>query len=343
MTSPKLKYLVKISSLIPGDIILTSSKTLTSKSIRLSTMSEFSHVMLHIGDGSCMHADGDGVHPLNLQRLLLDEDNTAVVLRLKNPEKHQLAIAFACNYVQIDTGKSYSKREAVKSKILRNSQTKQRENRQFCSRLVAQAYDLGGIRLVNNPDYCFPSDFVSSPLLEFVDECIEAATDEQIEFATSDSPLDIQKAIFNEIMSFARNLFDTDIQNFHEIEAALNIKKNAAIEKQLAIKIKETGFLDFGDIDVEKNPWRYNGIILMEAINIDESTKLETAKRELKLALSDIEKYTSMATHYTHRYHHTGFKYDEQMSELWKKMLFINTGRKIAAEYVINILSKKGI
>ncbi|ACY34314.1 hypothetical protein CtCNB1_3568 [Comamonas thiooxydans] len=144
-------------------------------------------------------------------------------------------------------------------------------------------------------------------------------------------------------MSFARNLFDTDIQNFHEIEAALNIKKNAAIEKQLAIKIKETGFLDFGDIDVEKNPWRYNGIILMEAINIDESTKLETAKRELKLALSDIEKYTSMATHYTHRYHHTGFKYDEQMSELWKKMLFINTGRKIAAEYVINILSKKGI
>ncbi|WCM87373.1 YiiX/YebB-like N1pC/P60 family cysteine hydrolase [Acidovorax sp. NCPPB 3576] len=338
MTHPNPKYIINIDSLRPGDIILTSAKTVISKSIRIATKSDFSHVIFHVRDGSCMHADSGGVHPLNLQRFLLDEKNTAVVLRLKNYDQFQNAIAFACDFVYVDAGKSYSTREALFSKKLRSSKMQQRENRQFCSRLVAQAYAAAGINLVNNPDYCFPSDFSDSELLEFVDECIELASDEQIAFAISDSPLDLQKHMMNEIMAFARRLFDADVQSFPQIELALEDKNLAKLEGMLAKKIEETGFLSFGFIDVEKNPWRYNGQILMTAVNISDTKKLEAARRELKLAKSDVKKYEALTIHHYYRYMSNGFKYDEQFFELYKKMHFLHSARKIAADYVIDLL-----
>jgi len=340
MITPNVKYLINIDVLNPGDVILTSSSTGISKSIRLATNSEFSHVMLHVDNGMCMHADSDGVHSFNLQRLLLDSNNSAIVLRLKESEKFKEAITYACNIIQGETGKSYSKREAILSKVFKESNERKRENRQFCSRLIAQAYDASNVQIVANPDYCYPSDFLNSSLLEPVNDCIEIASDDDIEFANSDSPLDLQKRITNEIMSSARKLLGVDVQSFDEIENALNEKDKAKFEGKVADIVKASGYLEFGEIDVKKNAWRYNGTILMAAANIDDLEKLNTAKRELILAEKDIKKFSNLFDKYSNRYITHGFIYDKQLTELWHKMTTIHLARKKAAEYVIEKMIK---
>lgn len=134
--------------------------------------------MLCVDTGTVIDATGEGVHARNVQRILRDDKRAVHVLRLKQtPEPSD--VRAICEYVRQRIGTSYSKRE-VKT-VIGGSEIWSRK--QFCSRLVAQAYASHGYQLVDDPNYCSPDEILQSDLLEEVLDCTRPATSDDIERA----------------------------------------------------------------------------------------------------------------------------------------------------------------
>ncbi|TOJ75750.1 YiiX/YebB-like N1pC/P60 family cysteine hydrolase, partial [Vibrio parahaemolyticus] len=142
-------YVLEISKLRPGDIVFTreepsgksigeiKSKT-QSRMIRKHTKGNYSHVMLYVGSGSYIHATLEGVHAGSINRCIFESPLDVMVLRtVAEPYQIQEAIVYARNQI----GKEYDVKEAAGSVY---PQIKGKDNRQFCSRLVAQAYNEAG-------------------------------------------------------------------------------------------------------------------------------------------------------------------------------------------------------
>ena len=164
-------YVLEMERLLPGDIILTSQNSILSKTLCKITNSEFSHVILYIGNGCYIHSTSEGVHSGNIQRLLFENVTDCEVIRLRNRDIN--VIEKACVFAQRQVGRQYSKSEAIKSKIHRDKQTEATFERQFCSRLVAQAYGYTGINLVYNINYCYPIDIKKSGLIHSLKTALE--------------------------------------------------------------------------------------------------------------------------------------------------------------------------
>lgn len=62
-----------LSSVKPADIILSTTKSVSSTGIRVSTCSDYSHAILVLNNGMCIEAmPGTGVQPIPLARALKD-------------------------------------------------------------------------------------------------------------------------------------------------------------------------------------------------------------------------------------------------------------------------------
>ncbi|WP_176504533.1 YiiX/YebB-like N1pC/P60 family cysteine hydrolase [Cereibacter ovatus] len=130
-----------------ADVILTTSDEGISKFIRATTTSPISHAMLYVGHCSVIDATRDGVHSNNTQRLFFKEHNAVFVLRLKE-ELPAPAANEICRYVRERVGSEYGIIEAGRAW---KGLGKRGTSKQFCSRLVAQAYAKSGYNLVKTP------------------------------------------------------------------------------------------------------------------------------------------------------------------------------------------------
>ncbi|MEA3241984.1 MAG: YiiX/YebB-like N1pC/P60 family cysteine hydrolase, partial [Pseudomonadota bacterium] len=146
-------YVIDFERLEAGDIVLTSVKGITSKAIRLATNSDYSHVMLYVGSGIYVHADQKGVNQGNIRRLTFKSKENVRVWRISDKSVRR----DACIYARMQSGKKYSVLDAIKTKLPKILSIKN-TNRQFCSRLVAQAYEKAGIRIVGDSNNCTPHD-----------------------------------------------------------------------------------------------------------------------------------------------------------------------------------------
>lgn len=247
------KYILDTAFLEKGDIILTSVGELPSAGIRKITKSDYSHAILYVGGSSYIHSDLKGVHAGNPQRLLFDFPDRATVLRLSHLDK-DVVVENAIMYARRMVGTQYSKKEAAGSLVpkLRSDL----KNRQFCSRLVAQAFDQAGVGLVANPAYCTPQDIHKSQLLVEVQNCVRKASPEECKFAEKPNPLNIQTQITNQLFSDIRKLSGKDIQQHEQIAqyAVDHPEHDAAIVNAF----RTSGYLDIWKMDVEINPWRYD-------------------------------------------------------------------------------------
>lgn len=103
LRSVKRRYILEINKLQAGDIFLTTRNHIVSKTIRAFTSSDYPHAMLHVGDGSYIHSDGEGVHAGNVQRLLFADLNYVQVLRLRDGVDRKLVNA-ACTFARREVG-----------------------------------------------------------------------------------------------------------------------------------------------------------------------------------------------------------------------------------------------
>ncbi len=236
----------------PGDIILTTTSGLPSRVIRKVTKSDISHAMLYVQHCSVIHAFGDGVHSDNTQRILFDPDLAVHVLRLRSALPVQMAQEI-CEDVRSKVGTEYSKFEAMRAAT---GQGKTFSSRQFCSRLVAQAYEKFGYSLVKNPNYCTPEDLLESPaLIEIKNPTVEVTDEESDSWDKHPNTPQLMRETTNRLLSEARKL-GSDIQNISDLnEFLIRHPEHDSTVNQLYI---DSGYLDVWTFEFNKNPWHYD-------------------------------------------------------------------------------------
>ncbi|WP_316214828.1 YiiX/YebB-like N1pC/P60 family cysteine hydrolase [Bradyrhizobium sp. SZCCHNR2035] len=249
---------VKISKLQRGDIILTTTTAAVSKAIRWGTKSDISHAIICVQHRSVIDATSEGVHARNPQRLFFDDKCALHVLRLGAPPSAD-QIDQICRFAREKVGSEYSTREAVRSAIGGSDQW---TRKQFCSRLVAQAYASAGITLVGNPHYCSPADLAKSPVLTSVPDAVEQVSDEEVGSWTAhaDSSEVMRKAI-NTFLEGARTK-DKNIQTFEDVGPYLI--QHPAEDTFFSKLLESSGYLTVWQLNAERNRWQYEDALLAE-------------------------------------------------------------------------------
>ncbi|MFZ2285993.1 MAG: YiiX/YebB-like N1pC/P60 family cysteine hydrolase [Bacteroidales bacterium] len=240
------------SALQVGDIILTTTTDLLSKGIRKVTGSDISHALVYVESHSVIDATGDGVHSRNTQRLFWEDECAVHVLRLAEG-LNEAQSRRILNYVRGRIGTQYSKVEAARS-VLGGARSPSR--RQFCSRLVAQAYASAGVELVANPNYCAPEQLKSSTRLVAVQDAVQQVSNEEIKRwdGIHDTPQSMRDAT-NALLSGARakNVRIEDVNDIdHHLQA---MPGDDAYFTDLS---ERSGYLTVWVAERDKNIWQYD-------------------------------------------------------------------------------------
>ena len=242
---------IKVDSVEPGDIILTARPGKISKAIRAATNGESSHAMICVGDGSFIDSTGHSVQARNLQREVFEDNEQACHLRLKCPLDHE-ALKKIIDYARSEIGVRYSYQEARRLLV---ANSKPRLRGQFCSRLVARAYEHAGIRLVLDTDYCSPEDLRRSPHLKELSVEFEEVPDEEVSWMSNHkNPIQTTHDSQNAILNFARSI-DPKVENFSDLHALL--VRCPELDNVLTDALVNSGYLDIWKIEVRNHPWRY--------------------------------------------------------------------------------------
>lgn len=244
------------ASLKLGDIILTSSFSLVSKTIRAGIWSDISHALLYVQDHSVIDATRDGVHARNTQRLIMEDGCAVHVLRFDELTESQLQTV--CEYARQQVGTQYSVKEAVQTGLGRAGQ---QSKKQFCSRLVAQAYFAAGIRLVPNADFCSPKELRDSPLLRNMGDLTVQVSQDYLR--QSKSALDITKITAdatNAVLKGARRI-NPSIQSLSDVSQ--HLITNPKDDDVIADLYEASGYLLIWQVECERSPWQYE-VALME-------------------------------------------------------------------------------
>tara|TARA_R110001592_G_scaffold311518_1_gene586399 strand:+ start:1716 stop:2687 length:972 start_codon:yes stop_codon:yes gene_type:complete len=319
-------YILEMSLLKAGDIILTAQVGAISKAVRIATFGKFSHAILYVGHGSYIHSDGQGVQSDNIQRLLFEKETHAEVCRVLDTSYVNKAVMFARSQI----GTSYSVKEAARTK---NPVYKgEKLNRQFCSRLVAQSYEYSGLKLVKNVDYCTPKDLQKSSHTNSIHGCLRLASEKEVEFAMSDSPLQRQTEITNSILKFVRTLTGSDIQSFESLDQF--VIENPKHDWDVTSIVMNSGYLTLFDYELTQNPWRYDGQLFL-SLDIDEQYKIEMAELELESAEDQVQLYSHNYLMCQNVRAHLPLRYFEMKMDLYKKLINLMNKRIDAARFVI--------
>lgn len=323
----ELLYIIPISELEKGDILLTSENSATSKAVRKSTGSNFSHAILYVGSGSYIHSDANGVHSGNLQRLLFDASENVTVLRVKCDQE---TINQACIFARSKIGTTYSVRSAVNAKL--KASKRKNENRQFCSRLVAQAYEYAGVKLVDDASFCTPQEILESQSIQEVPGKVRKATDEEIKFANSENPIEKQSNITNEILSKVRKLTKKDIQSLEQITQY--VIENPVHDQQISKIYRDSGYLTMWEYEITKNAWRYDGRVFLN-LPLPINELIEMAKFEKDSAQERLGLYKHNLEQYFYINEIHKLEYSSIHFDLYKKLVENTLDNINAAEYVL--------
>ena len=240
------------SALREADVILSTTPQKPSKVIRLATRSDISHAMVCAGPYSVIEATRAGVHSRNTQRLFFHASGPLYLLRLRaTPASAQLSAI--SDFVRARVGTRYTIPEAVQAgagvKVTLS-------RKQFCSRLVAQAFSSAGIQLVSDPDYCSPEDLKNSPLLEAIDRATESV--DLGLFQNVENTLDVpayMASITNKALVRIRKL-EPSIEDINDTIRFL--RRHPEYDLRVHAAMKDTGFLDACRVEIGAKTWQYD-------------------------------------------------------------------------------------
>lgn len=242
-----------------GDIILTTTTDLLSKGIRKVTGSDISHALIYVESHSVIDATGYGVHSRNTQRLFWEDECAVHILRfaegLDDTQSRNIV-----NYVRGRIGTQYSKIEAARS-VLGGAKAPSR--RQFCSRLVAQAYASAGLNLVGDSNYCAPDHLKNSTRLIAVQGAVQYVSDEEIKSweGIHDTPQCMRDAT-NALLSGARTK-SASIEDVNDIDHHLQVTPGD--DAYFANLYERSGYLTVWVAECDKNRWQYDLQAMIDA------------------------------------------------------------------------------
>ena len=327
-------YSIDLNVMQPGDIVFTAEKSFISSAIRTFTGSDYSHVMLCVGYGSCIHADKKGgVHSFNVQRLLAESPEYLMVKRYApNLDREQLdAIEI---FVRRIIGTQYSMWDAVRAAPFLKSKWfsalkvdfNKPSSLQFCSRLVAEAYGSANIKLSENSFSCAPADIFTCGHLKAVDNAIVRVEKEDLEFARDKSrdKIHIQTIVTKTLLDKVRGIYGPSIQDLNDLEMASVLIEGA--DEVIAQITANSGYLDLWRNDIKANPWRYFQEYL-DAVQLTPEQRKALISREVGMAQRELKRHRQNLYNCTQSYNNHPTLTIGQRVELYKLLVELAKGR----------------
>lgn len=239
------------AKLRPGDVILTSDNSPISRAIRKASRSDISHAMIYVQSHSIIEADRSGVHARNIQRLHFPADRALYVLRPQpplSPAEVEAVVSSARNKI----GSQYTIAEAAQSISPIRAKA---GRRQFCSRLVGQAYADAGRVLGRNPNYLSPGDLLKCPGFERVDGATLGVYDDEAVWADQNDLTTVMAEATNAVLGDVRKL-DPGVQTFEDVVTLLVAKPHH--DGAVLTAYKSSGYLEVWRRHIDATPWHYS-------------------------------------------------------------------------------------
>ncbi|WP_205754931.1 YiiX/YebB-like N1pC/P60 family cysteine hydrolase [Azoarcus sp. DD4] len=266
MSDSELRPRVFVTGLIqPGDVVLTTTPEPMSETIRKFTGADISHAMICVGTSSVIDSTGDGVHARNLGRIILEPGCAAHVLRPTEPLSTEQLRSIA-SFARAAVGTRYTVTGAAKSVLAGFVAGR----RQFCSRLVAQAYRGAGVDLVSDADFCHPGELLKSAALVEVPNVLRNLSPEEEAYSREDiDNVQAMRDSTNALLQEARKL-SPEIESLNDIDAYL--VEHPEGDAQLVQALRFSRYLELWRDEFERNSWQYH-IAIMEGHNGSEERK----------------------------------------------------------------------
>nr|WP_315594113.1 YiiX/YebB-like N1pC/P60 family cysteine hydrolase [uncultured Cupriavidus sp.] len=257
MNESELRPRVFVAGLIqPGDVVLTTTPELMSRAIRKVIGADISHAMICVGKSSVIDSTGDGVHARNLERIILEPGCAGHVLRPVKPlttDQLHSVISFA----RAAVGTRYSVPGAAKSVLAGLVAGR----RQFCSRLVAQAYRNAGANLASDADFCHLGELLKSEaLVEVPDVLRNLSPEEEADWRENNDNVQAMRDSTNALLQEARKL-SSEIESLNDIDAYL--VEHPEADAHLVQALRSSRYLELWRDEFERNSWQYH-VALME-------------------------------------------------------------------------------
>lgn len=252
MNKSELQPSIFVTELVqPGDIVLTTTPERMSQKIRVVTGVDISHAMICVSKSSVIDSTGDGVHARNLGRLILEPGCAGHVLRPMKPlttdQLHSI-ISFA----RAAVGTRYSVSSAAKSVLAGFVAGR----RQFCSRLVAQAYLNAGVNLVSDADFCHPGELLKSAALVAVPNVLRNLNqEEEAYWRSAIDNVQVMRDSTNALLQEARKL-SSEIESLNDIDAYLVAHPEG--DAHLVQALRSSNYLELWKDEFERNSWQYH-------------------------------------------------------------------------------------
>ncbi|MEG9488201.1 YiiX/YebB-like N1pC/P60 family cysteine hydrolase [Mannheimia indoligenes] len=305
-------YILDLSKLKIGDIILESGDSWYSGVIKRATNSKFSHAKFYWNFGSYIDATMQGVHSYNIQRTLYRSPQDVKVLRYKR-ELSQEQIENIVSEVRTKIGTPYSLLSALKTKL---SFLGDEENKQFCSRLVALCYQKAGINIVENASLCTPADLENSLELIEINNCVLKAEVQQIDFCNTPTFLDQQISATNQIIQRCNELVDDDLFTLNDVSSYLF--KHRELDSKFSEILNSSGYLDvLMGFELSHNKYRYDDDSFNKMVN---EVKIDV-QLEYKMQNDLVNRYKKEYLIHSKKLLYTKLNYVYLMQDLYQRLI----------------------
>lgn len=332
-----MNYILKYENLQVGDIVLQSGYKPHSIAIKKYTKSNFSHAMICVDRMSIIHAEKEGIFSLNPQRLLVKNITDLKVLRfnhkLSNDELRNIEF-----FLRDKVGSIYSVKEAL-SIVNKNRIDKNNNKYQFCSRLVAQAYQYINYLIVDDVNFCSPADIEKSSLFYAVKDIVRKAEKHDIDFAliTRNMIKENQKSMYtwlNKARDVAYEKYGFTISKVNDVDIFLSQYPNE--DNPICKFILESGYLKNYLIEIENNPHMHDENIFIEKFK-DLDNILYALQKEFNNIPAHTNRHIQNYQNSLLNYQNTGFRYYRLHIYLYKELLGVSLSKFIT---LFNVVKK---
>ena len=265
----EIKYIFNPGVMLPGDILLMNTY---EESLRTKLNCKYEHAAIYIGDAYIMEANGLHVVMTHVYSYAFREKEHACVLRMKNGGLRILEEI--ARKARTQMGRDYVDTKQFRYvRLLKNSDEKDTTNNSFCSRLVAQSYAQENIRIVPNPDFCEPDDFLNSEILDPVENAVIPFTEDLEKVIMFNQNNRIEKEMESpnsEMFDSLSKVYNENIQDLGQVLLA-DIKKPDCSDKAIEA-IKASPMFKHNESVNKEMPWFWDDGALLAYFSNDKET-----------------------------------------------------------------------
>lgn len=207
-------FILQPELLHPCDIIMEHDHSRLGELIEKKYHIHYTHAKLYVGFGSYIDIDGTVVKAQQVKRTLYLEKDDVIVLKYKEALSFQQQFKII-DFVRSEIGKEFHMPREVFP--FAQSSDENEQNREYCVRLIAKAFEYAGVPIVEDSDYCTPMDIINSGHLLNTNVTLHEAELDDIQYAHSNCVINKQDDYTYELFDNIRKVVSADIQTEEQL------------------------------------------------------------------------------------------------------------------------------